>query len=109
MEIPHAGHNLRNSVRRLTCSKLKCYTTLIRRETLVAQKEVSHQKLSDKLINVVHMSTTFAPSLTTAVLFICLESHDCYGKKGLHLPMDEKKKTGQGSGLFSQKKCKEGI
>ena len=46
---------------------------------------------SDKLINVVHMSTTFAPSLTTAVLFICLGSHDCYGKKGLHLPMDEKK------------------
>ena len=47
---------------------------------------------SDKLINVVHMSTTFAPSLTTAVLFICLGSDDCYGKKGLHLPMDEKKK-----------------
>ena len=92
MEIPHAGHNLRNSVRRLTCSKLKCYTTLIRRETLVAQKGEPSEAKSDKLINVVHMSTTFAPSLTTAVLFICLGSHDCYGKKGLHLPMDEKKK-----------------
>ena len=46
MEIPHAENNSRNSVRRLTCSNLKCYTTLIRRETLVPQKEVSHQKLS---------------------------------------------------------------
>ena len=54
MENPHAEHNSRNSVRRLTCSKLKCYTTLIRRE-LVPEKEVSHQKLAGKPINVVHM------------------------------------------------------
>ena len=39
-----AGEEGPNSVRRLTCSKLKCYTTLIRRETKVPQKEVSHQK-----------------------------------------------------------------
>ena len=38
MEIPHPVH--------LTCSKLKCYTTLIRREALVPKKEVSNQKLS---------------------------------------------------------------
>ena len=45
-EIPHPEHNSRNAVRRLTCSKLKCYTTLIWRETLLPQKEVSHQKPS---------------------------------------------------------------
>ena len=63
---------------------------------------------SGKPINVVHMSSTFAPSLTTAIIFRCLGYHDCYRKRGLHLPMDEKK-TGRGSGLFSEKKCKEGI
>ena len=46
MEIPHAEHNSRNSVRSITCSKLKCYTTLIRRETWIPQKEVTCQKLS---------------------------------------------------------------
>ena len=44
-EIHHPEHNSRNSFRGLTCSKLKCYTTLFRRETLVPPKEVSHQKL----------------------------------------------------------------
>ena len=64
---------------------------------------------SGKLINVVHMSSTFAPSLTTAIIFRRIGSHDRYRKRGLHLPMDEKK-TDQGSGLFSQKKKrKEGI
>ena len=56
--------------------------------------------------NVVHMSSTFAPSLTTAVIFRRIGSHDRYRKRGLYLPMDEQK---QGSGLLSQKKCKEGI
>ena len=46
MEIPYPEHNSRNSVRELTVTKLKCYTTLIRTETLIPQKEVSHQKLS---------------------------------------------------------------
>ena len=46
---------------------------------------------SGKPINVVHMSSTFAPSLTTAIIFRCLGYHDCYRKRGLHLPMDEKK------------------
>ena len=64
---------------------------------------------SGKPINVVHMSSTFAPSLTTAIIFRLMRSHDRYRKRGLHLSVDEKKKTGQGLGLFSQKKWKEGI
>ena len=64
---------------------------------------------SSKPINVVHMSSTFAPSLAAAIIFRRIGSHDRYGKRGLHLPMEKKKTTGQGSGLFSQKKCKEGI
>ena len=93
MEIPHPEHNSRNSVRRLTCTKLKCYTTLIRSETLVPQKEASHhaEPKSGKPINVVHVSSTFAPSLTTAIIFRRLGSHDRYRKRGLHLPIDEKK------------------
>ena len=47
---------------------------------------------SEKPINVVHMSSTFAPSLTTAIIFRRLGSHDRYRKRGLHLPIDEKKK-----------------
>ena len=46
---------------------------------------------SGKPINVVHMSSTFAPSLTTAIIFRCLGYYDCCRKRGLHLPMDEKK------------------
>ena len=105
MEIPHPEHNSRNSVRRLTCTKLKCYTTLIRRETLVPQKEASHhaEPKSGKPINVVHVSSTFAPSLTTAIIFRRLGSHDRYRKRGLHLPIDEKK-TDQGSGFSHKKK-----
>ena len=63
---------------------------------------------SGKPINVVHMSSTFAPSLTTAIIFRGLGSHDRYRKRGLHLPIDEKK-TDQGSGFFSQKKMQRGI
>ena len=106
MEIPHAENNSRNSVRRLTCSNLKCYTTLIRRETLVPQKrgEPSEAK-SGKPINVVHMSSTFAPSLITAIIFRRLGYHNCYRKRGIHLPIDEKK-SGRGSGLFSEKNAR---
>ena len=64
---------------------------------------------SGKPSNVGHMSSTFAPSLKTAIIFRRIGSHDLYRKRGLHLPIDAKKKTGQVSGLFSQKKCKEGI
>ena len=46
---------------------------------------------SGKPINVVHMSSTFAPSLTTAIIFRRIGSHYRYRKRGLHLPMDEKK------------------
>ena len=73
-----------------------------------AKRGDTSEAKSGKPINVVHMSSTFAPSLTTAIIFRCLGSQDCYRKRGLHLPMDEKK-TGRGSGLFSEKKCKEGI
>ena len=92
MEIPHPEHNSRNSVRRLTCTKLKCYTTLIRRQTLVPQKEVTPSEAkSGKPINVIHMSSSFAPSLTTAIIFRRIGSHDRYRKRGLHLPVDKKK------------------
>ena len=109
MDIPHAENNSRNSVRRLTYSKLKFYTTLIPKRNISSAKrgEPSEAK-SGKPKNVVHTSSTFAPSLTTAVIFRCLGYHDCYRKIALHLPMDEKK-TDRGSGLFSGKKCKEGI
>ena len=87
MEIPHAEHNSRNSVRRLTCSKLKCYTTLIRRETWVPQKEVTHQKLSQvsPLMSYIYVQY-FRAFIKPLQLF-----SDCYRKTGLHLPMDEKK------------------
>ena len=64
---------------------------------------------SRKPINVVHVYSTFALLLTAAVIFRRTGSYDHYRKRGLHLPKDEKKKTGQGSGLFSQRKCKEGM
>ena len=48
---------------------------------------------SGKPINVVHMSSTFAPSLTAAIIFRRIGSHDRYRKRGLHLPIDEKKKN----------------
>ena len=37
------------------------------------------------------MSITFAPSLTTAIIFRRVGSHDRYRKRGLYLPMEEKK------------------
>ena len=46
---------------------------------------------SHKPINVVHVSSTFALLLTTAVIFRCIGSYDRCRKRGLHLPMDEKK------------------
>ena len=64
---------------------------------------------SGKPINVVHIwSSTFAPSLTTASIFRRIGSHDRY-RKEVFICKWTKKKTGQGSGLFSQKKWKEGI
>ena len=112
MEIPQAEHNSRNSVRRLTCSKLKCYTTLIRRKTWVPQKEVTHKKLSQAspLMSYIIMSSTFAPSLTTAIIFRCLGSHDCFRRKRSLFANGPKKKLVEVQGCqFSQKKCKEGI
>ena len=35
-------------------------------------------------------TSTFAPSLPTAIIFRRIGSHDRYRKRGLHLPMDEK-------------------
>ena len=39
------------------------------------------------------MSSTFAPSLATAIIFRRIGSDDRYRKRGLHLPMDEKKQS----------------
>ena len=52
--------------------------------------ELSEAK-SGKPINAVHMSSTFVPSLTAAIIFIRLGSHDRYRKRGLRLPIDENK------------------
>ena len=75
-----------------------------------AKRVESSEAKSGKPINVVHMSTTFAPSLTAANIFGRIGSHDRYRKRGLQTSFanGRKKKTGQGSGLFSQKKCKGG-
>ena len=63
---------------------------------------------SGKPINVVHMPSTFAPSLTAAIIFRRIGSHDRYRKRGLQTSFSNgrKKKTGQGSGLFSQKNAR---
>ena len=41
--------------------------------------------------NVVHMSNTFAPLMTTAIIIRRIGSHDRYRKRGLYLPIDEQK------------------
>ena len=46
---------------------------------------------SGKPMNVVHISSTFAPSLITAIIVRRIRSHDRYRKRGLHVPIDEKK------------------
>ena len=46
---------------------------------------------SGKPVKAVHMSTTFVPSLTAAIIFRRLGSHDRYRKRGLRLPIDENK------------------
>ena len=46
---------------------------------------------SGKPVNVVHISSTFAHSLATAIILGRTGSHDRYRKRGLHLPMDENK------------------
>ena len=106
MEIPHAEHNSRNSVRRLTCSKLKCYTTLIRRETWVPQKEVTHQKLSQvsPLMSYIYVQY-FRAFIKPLQLF-----SDCYRKNRSSFANGRKKKLVDFQGCqFSQKKIKEGI
>ena len=66
-----------------------------------AKRGDTSEAKSGKPINVVHMSSTFAPSLTTAIIFRCLGSHDCYRKKTSLFAngRKKKKKTGRGSGL----------
>ena len=46
---------------------------------------------SGEPINVVHVSITLTPLLTTAVIFRCIGSYDHYRIRVLHLLMDEKK------------------
>ena len=45
----------------------------------------------DKPSEVKSGTSTFAPSLTTAIIFRRAGSHDRYRKRGLHFPMDEDK------------------
>ena len=94
MEIPHAEHNSRNSVRRLTCSKLKCYITLIRRETWVPQKEVTHQKLSQASPLMSYICPVLSRLHSPLQLF-----SDCYRKNRSSFANGRKKKIGRGSGL----------
>ena len=105
MEISHAEHNSRNSVRRLTCSKLKCYTTLIRRETWVPQKEVTHQKLSQASPLMSYICPVLSRLHSPLQLF-----SDCYRKNRSSFANGRKKKLVEVQGCqFSQKKIKEGI
>ena len=71
----------------------------------------SEAKSGKPIINVVHTSSTFGPSLTTTIIFRRTGSHDRYRKTGLQTSFgnEREKKTGQGLGLFSQKKREEGI
>ena len=55
-------------------------------------KRTLSEAKSGKPINVIHMSSSFAPSLTTAIIFRRIGFHDRYRKRGLHLPVDKKKK-----------------
>ena len=87
MEIAHIEHNLGSSFRRLTCSKLKSHP---KRNIGSAKRGEASEAKSGKPINVVHMSSTFAPSLTAAIIFRRIGSHDRYRKRRLHLPMDKK-------------------
>ena len=58
-----------------------------------AKRGDTSEAKSGKPINVVHMPSNFAPSLTSAIIFRYLGFHDCYrNERGLNLPMDEKKK-----------------
>ena len=41
-----------------------------------AKRGESSEAKSGKFINVVHMSSTFTPSLTTAIIFRRIRSHD---------------------------------
>ena len=56
-------------------------------------KRTPSEAKSGKPINVIHMSSSFAPSLTTAIIFRRIGFHDRYRKRGLHLPVDKKKKN----------------
>ena len=53
---------------------------------------------SGEPINVVHVSITLTPLLTTAVIFRCIGSYDRYRIRVLHLLMDEKKKRVKAQG-----------
>ena len=61
---------------------------------------------SGKPINVVHMSSTFAPSLTTAIIFRCLGSHDCYRKKRSSFANGRKKKLVELQGCSHKRNAK---
>ena len=47
------------------------------------------EAISGKPINVVHWSGTFAPLLTTEIIFRRIGSHYRFSRRGLYLQMDE--------------------
>ena len=84
--------------------ELVLHNALSKRNIGSAKRGEPSEAKSGKPINVVHMSSTFTPSLTTAIIFRRIRSHDCYRKRSSFAY--GRKKTGQSSGLFSQKKWK---
>ena len=54
-----------------------------KRKISPAKRGEPSEAKSGKPINVVHMSSTFAPSLTAAIIFRRIGSHDRYRKRGL--------------------------
>ena len=88
--MPHAEHNSPNSVRVANMQYVEVLHNAHPKRNVGSAKrgEPSEAKSG---INIVHMSSTFAPSLTTGIIFRRIGSHDRYRKRGLLLPMDEQK------------------
>ena len=87
MEISHPEHNSRNSVRKVKV----IHNAHPKRNIGSAKRGEPLEAKSGKPMNVVHISSTFAPSLITAIIVRRIRSHDRYRKRGLHVPIDKKK------------------
>ena len=97
MEILYPEHNSRNSVRELTVTKLDVlHNAHPNRNIGSAKRGEPSEAKSGKPINVVHMSSTFASSLTTAIIFRRIGSMIAIEKEVFICQWTNK--TGQGSG-----------